>query len=195
MVGIGRACFMRGSTAATRRASSLRCLRVIRPPFNRSKVDILGFLMPYSLSLNLGLDSGSARLAKIMQTLHRGRAGPLCKAGPPPINTSREAEVMLRDGLKGTRHDATIACRLSLYPLKRNSVNRNPGSRRVSRSIHRPRRRHAARPPDPEGTPASLPHKIEMLTPKGEHSVPCSTRGMFYGRIRFDGIATRQKPW
>ncbi|HUE20998.1 MAG TPA: hypothetical protein VMQ86_04910, partial [Bryobacteraceae bacterium] len=46
-------------------------------------------------------------------------------AGPPPINTSREAEVMLRDGLKGTRHDATIACRLSLYPLKRNSVNRN----------------------------------------------------------------------
>ena len=32
---------------------------------------------------------------------------------------------MLRDGLKGTRHDATIACRLSLYPLKRNSVNRN----------------------------------------------------------------------
>jgi hypothetical protein len=32
--------------------------------------------------------------------------------------------------------------------------------------------------------------KIEMLTPKGEHSVPCSTRVMFDGRISFDGIAT-----
>jgi hypothetical protein len=75
-------------------------------------------------------DPGSARLAKTMQTLHRGRAGPLCKAGPPPINTSWEAEVMLRDGPKGTRRDATIACRLRLYPLKRNTLDRNPGSRR-----------------------------------------------------------------
>ena len=32
--------------------------------------------------------------------------------------------------------------------------------------------------------------KIEMLTPKGEHSFPCSTRVMFDGRISFDGIAT-----
>jgi hypothetical protein len=54
---------------------------------------------------------------------------------------------MLRDGLKGTKRDATIACRLSLYPLKRNSVNRNPGSSRVSRSIHRLWRRNAGRPP------------------------------------------------
>jgi hypothetical protein len=29
-----------------------------------------------------------------------------------------------------------------------------------------------------------------MLTPKGEHSIPCSTRAMFDGRISFDGIAT-----
>ncbi|SPF36536.1 hypothetical protein SBA4_1890007 [Candidatus Sulfopaludibacter sp. SbA4] len=29
-----------------------------------------------------------------------------------------------------------------------------------------------------------------MLTPKGEHSFPCSTRVMFDGRISFDGIAT-----
>jgi hypothetical protein len=33
-------------------------------------------------------------------------------------------------------------------------------------------------------------YKIEMLTPKGEHSFPCSTRVMFDGRISFDGIAT-----
>ena len=32
--------------------------------------------------------------------------------------------------------------------------------------------------------------EIEMLTPKGEHSIPCSTRVMFDGRISFDGIAT-----
>jgi hypothetical protein len=32
--------------------------------------------------------------------------------------------------------------------------------------------------------------KIEMLTPRGEHSFPCSTRVMFDGRISFDGIAT-----
>jgi hypothetical protein len=32
--------------------------------------------------------------------------------------------------------------------------------------------------------------KIQMLTPKGEHSIPCSTRVMFDGRISFDGIAT-----
>src|SRR5882724_8478145 len=32
--------------------------------------------------------------------------------------------------------------------------------------------------------------KTEMLTPKGEHSFPCSTRVMFDGRISFDGIAT-----
>jgi hypothetical protein len=35
--------------------------------------------------------------------------------------------------------------------------------------------------------------QIEMLTPKGEHPVPRSTRGMFDGRIRFDGIATPPK--
>src|ERR1039457_4757288 len=35
--------------------------------------------------------------------------------------------------------------------------------------------------------------QIEMLTPKGEHPFPCSTRGMFDGRIRFDGIATPPK--
>jgi hypothetical protein len=32
--------------------------------------------------------------------------------------------------------------------------------------------------------------QIEMPTPKGEHSFPCSTRVMFDGRIIFDGIAT-----
>jgi hypothetical protein len=32
--------------------------------------------------------------------------------------------------------------------------------------------------------------QTEMLTPKGEHSFPCSTRVMFDGRISFDGIAT-----
>ena len=32
--------------------------------------------------------------------------------------------------------------------------------------------------------------ETEMLTPKGEHSFPCSTRVMFDGRIIFDGIAT-----
>jgi hypothetical protein len=32
--------------------------------------------------------------------------------------------------------------------------------------------------------------KTEMLTPKGEHSFPCSTRVTFDGRISFDGIAT-----
>jgi hypothetical protein len=31
---------------------------------------------------------------------------------------------------------------------------------------------------------------MEMLTPKGEHFIPCSTRVMFDGRISFDGIAT-----
>jgi len=31
---------------------------------------------------------------------------------------------------------------------------------------------------------------MEMLTPKGEHFFPCSTRVMFDGRISFDGIAT-----
>jgi len=49
-----------GSAAATRRASSLRCLRVIRPLFNRSKVDILRFLMSYSSSLNFRPRLGSA---------------------------------------------------------------------------------------------------------------------------------------
>jgi hypothetical protein len=29
-----------------------------------------------------------------------------------------------------------------------------------------------------------------MLTPKGEHFIPCSTRVMFDGRISLDGIAT-----
>jgi len=32
--------------------------------------------------------------------------------------------------------------------------------------------------------------KLEMLTPKGEHFIPCSTRVMFDGRISLDGIAT-----
>jgi hypothetical protein len=32
-----------------------------------------------------------------------------------------------------------------------------------------------------------------MLTPKGEHPFPCSTRVMFDGRIIFDGIATPPK--
>jgi len=32
--------------------------------------------------------------------------------------------------------------------------------------------------------------QTEMLTPKGEHSIPCSIRVMFDGRISFDGIAT-----
>ena len=32
--------------------------------------------------------------------------------------------------------------------------------------------------------------QTEMLTPKGEHFIPCSTRVMFDGRISFDGIAT-----
>ena len=32
--------------------------------------------------------------------------------------------------------------------------------------------------------------QIEMLTPKGEHSIPSSTWVMFDGRISFDGIAT-----
>ena len=33
-------------------------------------------------------------------------------------------------------------------------------------------------------------YQIEMLTPKGEHFIPCSTRVMFDGRISLDGIAT-----
>jgi hypothetical protein len=37
----------------------------------------------------------------------------------------------------------------------------------------------AARRPAPQ---------TEMLTPKGEHSFPCSTRVMFDGRISLDGI-------
>jgi hypothetical protein len=36
----------------------------------------------------------------------------------------------------------------------------------------------------------SVWHEMEMLTPKGEHFFPCSTRVMFDGRISFDGIAT-----
>ena len=32
--------------------------------------------------------------------------------------------------------------------------------------------------------------ELEMLTPKGEHFIPCSTRVMFDGRISLDGIAT-----
>jgi hypothetical protein len=32
--------------------------------------------------------------------------------------------------------------------------------------------------------------KMKMLTPKGEHFFPCSTRVMFDGRISLDGIAT-----
>jgi hypothetical protein len=75
---------------------------------------------------------------------------------------------MLRDGPKGTRRDATIACRLSLYPLKRNSLNRNPGSSRVSRSIHRLRRRNAGRPPVAVGMPVARhpPHRsvLALLT-------------------------------
>jgi hypothetical protein len=34
------------------------------------------------------------------------------------------------------------------------------------------------------------PPELEMLTPKGEHFIPCSTRVMFDGRISLDGIAT-----
>ena len=40
------------------------------------------------------------------------------------------------------------------------------------------------------GDKSNVFYKIEMPTPKGEHSFPCSTRVMFDGRISFDGIAT-----
>jgi hypothetical protein len=40
------------------------------------------------------------------------------------------------------------------------------------------------------GLKAEVRPKLEMLTPKGEHFIPCSTRVMFDGRISLDGIAT-----
>jgi hypothetical protein len=56
-------------------------------------------------------------------------------------------------------------------------------------------RERRKRPPESRqssklGRNSNIIRKIEMLTPKGEHSFPCSTRVMFDGRISFDGIAT-----
>ena len=47
---------------------------------------------------------------------------------------------------------------------------------------------------DGRNGPETVSHErspeLEMLTPKGEHFIPCSTRVMFDGRISLDGIAT-----
>ena len=136
-----------GSAAATRRASSLRCLRVIRPLFNRSKVDILRFLMPYSLSLNFRF---------------RLRLGSACENhADSPSGQSRafmQGRPSANQYLAGSRSHAArraqrhqTRCDHSLPPesvsIETQFGKPQSGSRRVSRSIHRPRRRHALQKP------------------------------------------------
>src|SRR3954463_10733459 len=97
-----------GSLAATRRPKSRRSARFIRPVFNRSKVDILLFAMPYSSTLILQLRLGSGcerneRLSSgVVSSLFQGRlATNQCIAA---------AEVTLKDGHKAPKRLSTIAC-------------------------------------------------------------------------------------
>src|SRR5882724_9227932 len=100
-----------GSATATCRPNSLRCFRFKRPLSNRSKVDILRFAMAYSSSLNS--DPGSARLAKKLQTLQRGRAGPFSRHWPATNQCIASAEVMLLNGHKApTVHRPLLAARV-----------------------------------------------------------------------------------
>src|ERR1035441_6707575 len=71
-----------GSPEANRRPRSLRCLRFSGPLPNRSKVDFLRLAIVILLLFEI--DPGSARLAKELQTLQRGRARPFSQAARPP---------------------------------------------------------------------------------------------------------------
>src|SRR6266849_491679 len=100
-----------GSATATCRPNSLRCFRFKRPLSNRSKVDILRFAMAYSSSLHS--DPGSARLAKKLHTLQRGRAGPFSRHWPATNQCIAAAEVMLLNGHKApTVHRPLLAARV-----------------------------------------------------------------------------------
>src|SRR6266849_7312004 len=100
-----------GSATATCRPNSLRCFRFKRPLSNRSKVDILRFAMAYSSSLKS--DPGSARLAKKLQTLQRGRAGAFSRHWPSTNQYIAAAEVMLLNGHKApTVHRPLLAARV-----------------------------------------------------------------------------------
>src|SRR5206468_3195907 len=48
------------------------------------------FTFAHILLLWFEIDQGAARLAQKLQTLQRGQVLTFCKAGPPPINTSRQ---------------------------------------------------------------------------------------------------------
>jgi len=63
------------------------------------------------------LDSGSARLAKDYK-LSSGVGPGLFQGWPATIQCIAAAEVMLRDGHKGTKQMSTIACRLGLGILE-----------------------------------------------------------------------------
>jgi hypothetical protein len=74
-------------------------------------VDILRFVMAYSSSLHS--DPGSARLAKKLQTLQRGRAGPFSRHWPATNQYIAAAEVMLLNGHKApTVHRPLLAARV-----------------------------------------------------------------------------------
>src|SRR5580692_4887699 len=80
--------------------------------FNRSKVDILRFAMSYSCCLIS--DPGSARLAKETTDSPTGPGRAFFKAEPATNQCIAAAEVMLKDGHKGTNRLSTIACRPGL---------------------------------------------------------------------------------
>src|SRR5713226_4243188 len=141
-----------GSATATCRPNSLRCFRFKRPLSNRSKVDILRFAMAYSSSLNS--DPGSARLAKKLQTLQRGRAGPFSRHWPATNQCIAAAEVMLLNGHKApTVHRPLLAARV-LSRLKARGRRRfkflaqyiaTQGTRLLSRNFRSPTRESALR--------------------------------------------------
>src|ERR1700684_3452224 len=107
-----------GSAAATRRSNSLRCFRFKRPLSKRSKVDILRFAMAYSSNLNS--DPGSARLAKKLQTLQRGRAG-LFQGTARHQSMHRGSRSHAVKRAQGTKRSPTIACRPGPVTIKQGS--------------------------------------------------------------------------
>jgi hypothetical protein len=104
-----------GSPAATRRPNSRRWARFIRPAFNRSKVDILRFAIPYSSSLIS--DPGSARLAKEMTDSPTGSTQPFSR---PDRHQSmhRGSRSHAERRAQGTKTVSTITCRPGLLRLK-----------------------------------------------------------------------------
>jgi hypothetical protein len=69
---------------------------------------------------------------------------------------------------------------------------RIPGHHAIDDEFGDPQHGWRRRHPEEAETPREMGvcPKLEMLTPKGEHFIPCSTRVMFDGRISLDGIAT-----